>query len=95
MDSEDFNAAFKPEAMAHAEALEVLREADTPVEWSYISPARNLVPGGRTGAYRVGGDRMLLDEDGMSRITMEDFAVAMLDEVENPRHPRTRFSVAY
>src|SRR4051794_19810022 len=83
-----FHDEWKPEALAAAAALEVFQGADTDVDWSYVSPGALLEPGERTGTYRLGGDELLVDEHGRSRITMEDFAIAMLDEVENPTHPR-------
>jgi uncharacterized protein len=94
MDAPDFEPRFKREAAAQADALAAYEQADTPVEWTYISPAAMLAPGERTGRYRVGGHEVLIDEDGRSQITMEDFASAMLDEVERPQHPRQRFTVA-
>jgi uncharacterized protein len=60
-----------------------------------VSPGALLEPGERTGHYRLGGDELLVDEQGASRITMEDFAIAMLDEAESPRHPRQRFTAAH
>jgi len=61
----------------------------------FLSPAAMIAPGERTGKYRVGGDQLLIGSDGQSRISIEDYAVAMLDEVEHPKHERTRFTVAY
>ena len=95
MDADDFNPDFRAEAMAHLEALRFLQAADTPVEWTVVTPPRRFDERGRTGTYRVGGDQLLLDEEGLSRISIEDFAVAILDEAEHSRHPRERFSVAY
>jgi putative NADH-flavin reductase len=97
VDTPDFHDEWKPEALAAADALEVLRQADgdTPVSWSFISPGALLAPGERTGRYRIGADRLLVAEDGRSHISMEDFAIAILDEVENPEHPRQRFTAAY
>jgi uncharacterized protein len=97
VDTPDFHEEWKPEALAAADALEVFRKADdhTPVEWSFISPGALLAPGERTGRYRLGGDQLLVAEDGRSHISMEDFAVAILDEVEDPKHPRRRFTAAY
>jgi putative NADH-flavin reductase len=60
-----------------------------------VSPGALLQPGERTGRYRTDDDRLLVDEDGHSHITMEDFAIAMLDEIEDPRHVRERFTAAY
>jgi putative NADH-flavin reductase len=95
VDTPDFHDEWKPEALAAADALEVFRQADTPVEWAFISPGALLAPGERTGRYRLGGDRLLVDEQGRSHISMEDFAIAILDEVESPKHPRQRFTAAY
>src|SRR3954467_12555523 len=97
VDTPDSHEEWKPEALAAAEALEMFRQAgdDTPVEWSFISPGALLAPGERTGHYRLGGDQLLVAEAGRSSISMEDFAVAILDEVENPKHPRQRFTASY
>ena len=70
------------------------RSADTDLAWSYASPAALLAPGERTGRYRVGGDQLLTDAAGDSSLSMEDFAIALVDEAEQPRHVRARFSVA-
>lgn len=69
--------------------------ADQAADWTYASPPALLVPGERTGRYRLGGDTLLVDAEGRSAISLEDFAVAILDEAENPRHRRARFTVAY
>lgn len=95
VDTPDFHEEWKPEALAAADALEVFRQADSEVEWSYVSPGALLAPGERTGHYRLGGDELLVDEHGRSAISMEDFAVAMLDEIEHPRHRGRRFTAAY
>jgi putative NADH-flavin reductase len=97
VDTPDFHDEWKPEALAGADALEVFRQADgdTPVEWTFVSPGALLAPGERTGRYRLGENRLLVGEDGRSHISMEDFAIAILDEVENPKHPRRRFTAAY
>lgn len=95
MDTPGFHEEWKPEAQAQAAALAAFERADTDVEWSYVSPAALLEPGERTGSYRVGADELLSDSDGRSRITMEDFAIAMLDELEQPKHSRERFTAAH
>lgn len=95
MDTEGFHEEWKPEALAAAAALDFFRAADTDVEWSYVSPGALLVPGERTGRYRLGGDELLVDEQGNSAISMEDFAIAMLDEAEDAKHPRQRFTAAH
>ena len=65
------------------------------VDWSYLCPPAMLVPGIRTGRYRLGSDVLLVDAEGNSTISMEDFAVAMIDEAEMARHTRGRFTVAH
>lgn len=75
-------------------ALEYLRTV-TDVAWSYATPAKNFTNGKRTGVFRIGGDQLLEDSRGRSRISRADFAVALIDEAENPQHLRQRFSVVY
>ncbi|SFB41683.1 carboxymethylenebutenolidase/hypothetical protein [Amycolatopsis marina] len=65
------------------------------VDWAYLSPPARLEPGLRTGSYRLGADELLIDAAGNSAISMEDLAVALVDEAERPRHHRSRFTVAY
>jgi hypothetical protein len=91
-DTPDFPAAWRPVALAHREALEVYRSAD--LDWTYVSPAAFLEPGTRTGSYRVGFDQLLTDAQGESRISVEDYAVALVDELERPTHLRRRITVA-
>lgn len=95
VDTPDFHDEWKPEALAQADALAVYQAYDGPVQWSYVSPGAVLEPGTRTGVYRVGGDELLVDEEGRSRISMEDFAIALLDEVEEQQHAGRRFTAAY
>ncbi|MGW3572218.1 NAD(P)-dependent oxidoreductase [Streptomyces sp. NPDC000941] len=93
LDAPDFPAAWRGIALACAEQLEVCR-AESEADWVYLSPAALLEPGERTGTYRLGTDELLVGADGTSRISMEDLAVALLDEAERPQHHRTRFTVA-
>lgn len=79
---------------ASADQLEVCL-AETRVDWAYLSPAADFVPGQRTGNYRIGIDELLIDAQGVSKISMEDAAIALIDEVEQPRHHQVRFTVAY
>ena len=67
----------------------------TDVQWTYLSPPGRIAPGERRGSYRVGEDELLVDEDGESSISMDDYAVAVLDEAGQPRHVGRRFTVAY
>jgi putative NADH-flavin reductase len=75
-------------------ALEYLRTV-TDVKWSYATPAKNFTNAERTGVFRIGGDALLEDERGKSRISRADFAVALVDEAERAEHVQQRFSVAY
>jgi putative NADH-flavin reductase len=97
VDRPGFPEEYKPEALAQAEALDVLRSSDTPVDWTYISPpVEDLAPGEPTGRYRVqGGNAPVVDSDGHSRIDSGDLAAALLDEVEHPRFTRQRFTAGY
>ncbi|MGX7677465.1 NAD(P)-dependent oxidoreductase [Jatrophihabitans sp. DSM 45814] len=65
------------------------------ISWTAVSPALKIEPGERTGVFRIGGDQLLVDDPADSRISQEDFAVAIIDEAEDPKHVRSRFSVAY
>ncbi|WP_433501403.1 NAD(P)-dependent oxidoreductase [Sphaerimonospora sp. CA-214678] len=94
MNEVGYPSYLRPIALACIDQLAACR-ADTVVDWAYLSPAKLLVPGERTGRYRIGGDELLVDADGDSRISLEDLAVALLDEAERPRHHRMRFTVAY
>lgn len=88
----EFPAELAAIAQACADQLAACR-ADATADWTYLSPPADLVPGERTGGYRVGADELLVDADGVSTISMEDFAVALLDEAERPAHRRARFTV--
>ncbi|WP_439678331.1 NAD(P)-dependent oxidoreductase [Embleya sp. MST-111070] len=79
---------------AHGDALEFLRTV-TDVRWTNLSPAATIAPGKRTGAYREGLEDLLIGPDGASRISTEDYAVALVDEIERPKHVGGRFTVAY
>jgi len=93
-DAPQFPPAFKPEASAGSEFLTTLRREDV-LDWTFLSPSVEFAPGERTGAFRLGGDQLLVDENGKSWISMEDFAIAMVDELERPTHSRRRFTVGY
>lgn len=95
VDTPKFPIERKAEALAQVEALNVFRSSTGDVQWSYLSPPAIIEPGQRTGRYRTGGDQLLTDERSVSRISVEDYAVALVDEVERPTHVRQRFTVAY
>jgi len=94
VDTPEFPAQWKGTAEGARQALALLRE-ERELDWTMLSPAAHLEPGTRTGKFRLGTDALLADEAGHSRISLEDYAVAMLDELERPAHSRARFSVAY
>ena len=79
---------------ASADQYEACRD-EKRVNWAYLSPPASLVPGKRTGRYRLGADELVVDAEGNSRISIEDLAVALVDEIETPRHHQQRFTVAY
>ncbi|MEV4559822.1 NAD(P)H-binding protein [Kitasatospora sp. NPDC049285] len=93
-DAEGIPEFVLPIMHAHGEALDYLRTV-TDVRWTNLSPAGTIEPGERTGAYRVGLEELLIGADGESRISAEDYAVALLDEVEQPQHVGRRFTAAY
>ncbi len=68
---------------------------DRGLEWSFLSPSADLFPGERTGQFRLGTDQLLKDANGESRISVQDYAMAMIDEAEKPQHIRQRFTVGY
>lgn len=91
----DFPSEYKPEALAQGEALAVFRSSDSPLNWTFVSPAAEIFPGDKQGAYRIGGDQLLADQDGHSRISVSDYAVAMLDMLETASFAQQRVGVAY
>ncbi|MEO3885387.1 hypothetical protein [Nonomuraea sp. B5E05] len=94
VDTPDFPPSWRPIALACEAQLAACRAAPR-ADWTYLSPPALLEPGERTGRYRLGADELLVGADGRSVISMEDLAVALLDEAERPRHRRCRFTVAY
>jgi uncharacterized protein len=93
VDAPGFPEAYRDIAMAHRDALPILRESN--LDWTYLSPAGMIEPGERTGKFRLGATSLLSDEKGESRISAEDYAIALVDELENPHHIRRQFTVAY
>lgn len=89
VDTPEFPDAYRTEALATADALATLRALPEGVDWTYVSPAPEIGPGERTGSYRVA-----LEEPAGEWISFEDYAVALLDEIERPAHRRVRFTVA-
>ena len=94
VDLPEFPAEYKQGALATREALNLLRK-ESSLEWSFLSPSADLSPGNRTGKFRFGKDQLLRDANGESRISVQDYALAMIDEAERPHHIRKRFTVGY
>jgi putative NADH-flavin reductase len=93
IDTPDFPPAYLPEAGGGAAFLDMLRTVDD-VDWTFLSPSYLFLPGERTGVFRIGKDQLLSNESGSS-ISFEDYAVALVDELENPKNIRSRFTVGY
>lgn len=94
LDTPGFPAAYKGTAEGARKALALLRE-ESLLDWTMLSPSAVIAPGERTGQFRLGGDQLLKNAQGDSRISVEDYAVAFVDEVEKPAHSRRRFTVGY
>ena len=93
VDSPDFAAQWKDTALGAGDTLDKLRQ-ESALDWTLLSPAAVIAPGPRTGQFRLGGDQLLTDANGDSKISVADYAVAIMDELEHPAHSRQRFSVA-
>lgn len=97
VDTDAFPEQFKPEALAHGEILDWLRSGEAPaeLEWFYVSPAAeygSYAPGVATGSYRTDADLLVTGDDGSSKISGPDFALAFVDEIETPAHRNARFT---
>jgi hypothetical protein len=93
-DTPDFPAAYRDEAKKGGAFLDLLRQ-ESALDWSFLSPSALIEPGERSGRFRLGRDQLLVDAAGKSRISAEDYAVALIDELERPAHSRQRFTVGY
>lgn len=94
LDTPEFPAQWHGTAAGARDALLLLR--DEPVlDWTMLSPSAHLEPGPRSGRFRLGGDQLLVDAGGKSHVSVADYAVAMIDELEHPAHTRRRFTVGY
>jgi hypothetical protein len=94
LDTPDFPPAWRPGALSQAAALDLYRAADD-LDWTYISPPFLIEAGERSGHFRLGGDEVLYDAQGASRITYPDFAIALVDELERGNSIRRRITLAY
>jgi putative NADH-flavin reductase len=97
LDAAEFPPEFAPfrNGIRGTRELYYLLKKEPHLDWVFIAPSVRLVPGTRTGKYRVGTDHVLYDANGASTISLEDYAVAMVDELEQPQHHRERFTVGY
>jgi len=93
-DTPEFPAQWKATAQGARDALALLRQ-EAELNWTLLSPSAHIEPGQRTGQFRLGTEQLLVDAKGESRISLQDYAVAMIDELEKPAHPRQRFTVGY
>jgi uncharacterized protein len=93
MDSPNFVEEYRPLAIAHLEAYKLYQASN--LDWSFVCPAAEIAPGDRTGNFQVGADRLLTNENGESRISAEDYAIAFMDEVERSKYIHHRMTVAY
>lgn len=94
VDTEGFPDAYKAVALAHREALAVYRTV-ADVDWTFFAPAAMIAPGTKTGTFRTGADTLIVDAQGNSKISVEDYAVAFIDEIEQGRFVRRIATVAY
>ena len=94
IDTPDFPEAFKPYALPGIAFLDDLR-GETRIDWTFFSPAALIEEGPRLGVFRTGTDQLIVDDKGDSRISFADYAIAMVDELEQHRHSRARFTAAY
>ncbi len=94
VDTPDFPTLYKPVSLAHREALNMYQK-EKELDWTFVSPSAVIEPGERTGKFRTGTNQLLSDANGKSFITMEDYAVAVIDEIENPLHIREVMTAGY
>ena len=94
VDTPEFPKEWKIIARATREVLKVLQSKRT-LAWTFLSPSAQLYPGERTLKFKLGKDQLIVDENGESKISTQDYAAAMLDELENPRHHQQRFTIGY
>lgn len=95
MDSEDVPEELLPGIRSLAKVYMEYLMPEKEIDWIFLSPAANLVPGKRTGIFRLGKDDLVVDKKGESNISVEDYAVAMIDELELEKHHRERFTLGY
>ena len=95
MDADDIPAKLLPGIKSLGEFyLNTLRK-ENDIDWIFLSPAANMTPGERTGKFRIGKDDLVVGVNGDSNISVEDYAVAMVDELEQKHHHKERFTIGY
>lgn len=95
IDTPTFEPEWRPEANEHSDALRIYQAEGANLDWTFFCPAARIYPGDRTGSFRLGGDNLITDGNGRSEISFEDYAMALIDEIEQPRHSQRRFTIAY
>ena len=95
MDSGLIPESYLPAVRALADVYLIDLTAEKSIDWVFFSPAGIIEPGQRTGKFRLGKDDMIVNEKGESKISVQDYAVAMIDEVEKPSHHKERFTIGY
>jgi len=95
VDSDFYPKEHRAHTLRNREILRGLRRGDYDLDWTYVSPPLDIKEGPRTGKFRVGGNKLLRDEGGTSRISEADFAIAILDELDRGNAIRDRITVAY
>jgi len=93
VDTPDFPAAYKAVSAAHRDALK-LYQKEKELDWTFACPSAEIMPGERTGKFRT-DTKLLVDANGKSYISMEDYAIGIIDEIENPMHIREVFTIGY
>ena len=93
-DTPEFPAPYLDEARKGGSFLDLLKP-EQGLDWTFLSPSALIQPGERTGKFRLGTDQLLVDDKGNSAISAEDYAIALVDELEKPAHSRRRFTVGY
>lgn len=94
LDTGEFTEEMKATARASRAVLQQMRSEEE-LQWTMLTPPAVLQPGQRTGSFRLDDDQLITDEQGLSNISLEDYAVAMIDELENPQHVGQRFTIGY
>ncbi|WP_283149160.1 NAD(P)-dependent oxidoreductase [Silvimonas soli] len=94
VDTPEFPEQWRGTALGARDALDLLR-SETSLDWTMLSPSAYIHPGERTGVFRLGGDQLLVDSAGKSEISVQDYAVALIDELEQHQHSKQRFTVGY